>query len=127
MEFMSLEKDLRQCNDGGGSVIKFPNPESPLLHIHAQHAWHGHATIVGNETGLKALREAIDKALQDGLHGAEEFCADGEGYFACVIHSEDMEDVPLGYTYDIAQDNRPYPERIAKAINKCCGYEEVEA
>lgn len=58
------------------------NDESiPLLHVYGQSAWHDDVFIVGNRQALKALREAIGKALEQGQGETNDvFVADGEGY-----------------------------------------------
>ena len=85
-----------------------------LLHIHAQPHWHAEAYIVGNSEGLKALRDAIDKALENG-HAATPhdekpvFVTDGEGYVVHVVKNDDKWDgeswnkAALPYTDEIAQ------------------------
>lgn len=58
--------------------------EPRLLHIYAQDYWHTPAFIVGDVTALTALRDALNRALENGVAGALAFCNDGEGYNAIV-------------------------------------------
>ena len=39
------------------------DPDTRLLHIIAQHTYHGEAFIAGNQAALKVLRDTIDAAL----------------------------------------------------------------
>lgn len=57
-----------------------PNVSTPLLHIYAQHSEHTEAYILGNREGLRALRAALDAALEHGAGTVEVMVADGEGY-----------------------------------------------
>jgi len=59
-----------------------------VLNIYGQEFWHSEAKIAGNKEALKALREAIDRAIKNdkSVLGAGEkvdealFANDGEGY-----------------------------------------------
>lgn len=68
-----------------------PQEGFPLLHVHAQGAWHQEAYVVGNVQGLVALRDAIQTALgqlqqrPNGQGEATVYVADGEGYDVVVI------------------------------------------
>lgn len=53
---------------------------APFLHVFPQHSWHSPATIRGNIAALKALRDAIDAAIEKGEASARAFATDGEGY-----------------------------------------------
>lgn len=56
------------------------------LHIWGQASEHDDVTIIGSEKALKALRDAIDAAIERTVAGAGTvFAADGEGYYATVI------------------------------------------
>ena len=59
-----------------------PQPdEMRLLHIYSQPCEHFEARIVGNDSGLRVLRDAIIKALREGQASSGElFASDGEGY-----------------------------------------------
>lgn len=52
------------------------------LHLFAQPQWHFEASIVGTRKGIEALRDALNRALDDadGVASAEVFANDGEGY-----------------------------------------------
>ncbi len=84
-----------------------------LLHIYGQECWHGEASIVGNATGLRALRRAISKAIAEGKAETSECVSDGEGYSLHVVcNDSDWEDefwthLQMPYTEDWARG----PER----------------
>ncbi|WP_051276553.1 hypothetical protein [Desulfovirgula thermocuniculi] len=89
------------------------NGESiPLLHVYGQFAWHDEVFIIGNRQALKALLEAVKKALNQGKGEADGvFVADGEGYSVVVIRKDDpwpegWERLALPYTEDYARDRR---------------------
>lgn len=63
----------------------------PMIHLYAQHTWHGDAKIVLNEKGRKALIEALSTRMA----GVRTFASDGEGY---------------DLTIDIIPDGAPFPE-----------------
>ena len=88
-----------------------------LLHLIAQATWHSPAFVVGNRLGLTALRDTIDKALQDGEAAIEVSADDGEGYGVHVrcVASDAMADIPLGYTAGYAAGNREWPEWMLRA------------
>jgi hypothetical protein len=67
--------------------------KDPKLHIYGQSYFHEHAFIVGNTEALRALRDAIDDALETGtvVSGITAFTADGEGYEVKVYREEDKE------------------------------------
>lgn len=59
--------------------------DDPMLHVYGQYCEHDDVQIVGNEVGLRALREAIDRALEKGTAEARDFfVGDGEGYDVTV-------------------------------------------
>ena len=56
------------------------------LHIWGQASEHDDATIIGSEKALKALRDAIDAAIERTVAGAGTvFAGDGEGYYVTVV------------------------------------------
>lgn len=58
----------------------------PLLHLHAQAAWHDPAYLVGNPEGLRHFVRAITEALAQGHStSAEVFVNDGEGFRVRVL------------------------------------------
>lgn len=61
-----------------------------LLHLFAQRYQHGDACILGNRSGLIALRNAITQALDssDGAGATEAMTTDGEGYTTFVVLNE---------------------------------------
>ena len=61
------------------------NDDPAVMHVYGQDCEHEEAFIVGNETALRALRDALDAALNGGLGQATVFAADGEGYILHVI------------------------------------------
>ncbi len=87
--------------------------ENPMgyLHIYAQDSWHAEAIIVGDETALRGLREAIDAALGEGKGISGAVVDDGEGYNICVL-KQSVDGLAVPYTSDYAKDqgNRPWPD-----------------
>lgn len=62
-----------------------PEFERQLLHVYAQESWHSPAQIMGHRDALKALRDAIDRALQTGMEASSEAMTnDGEGYHVII-------------------------------------------
>lgn len=55
-----------------------------ILHIFAQFHEHGDAKILGNKSGLLALRDAINTALSEKRGEAQIMADDGEGYSVMV-------------------------------------------
>jgi hypothetical protein len=106
--------------------------EHPLIHILPQESWHDHAAIVGNLQGLTLLRDLFDAIIQGAyavssgfcIGNIQVFCNDGEGYEIFAAVRPDISDVPLGYTYEHAKDDTPYPEWLISAIRS--HYESVK-
>lgn len=74
-----------------GKAVGGPQPdEMLLLHIYSQLFEHCEARIIGNDVGLRALRDTIIKALREGQAESDElFASDGEGYQVEVIMMPD--------------------------------------
>ena len=56
-----------------------------LLHLYSPYAQHCDGFIVGTPEGLKALRDAIDRALKQQYAMTEAVCNDGEQYNIMVV------------------------------------------
>lgn len=75
-----------------------------LAHIYAQSYHHGEAVIVANKSALLAIKEAIEKSLENGSEYVELFPKDGEGYDLHIIcddsdwQGESWQNRPLPYT-----------------------------
>ena len=75
-----------------------------LLHVHAQWEWHQPVFIVGNKSGLIALRNAVDTAIQQGSGRGLATPKDGEEYAFYVLmddsdwQSESWRQAALPYT-----------------------------
>ncbi len=86
--------------------------EPPLLHVHAQDMWHEPCYIVGNRSGLIALRLAIEQALKSGNGHADAMAADGEEYMVYVQRnhepwqSESWQLAAVPYTDEAAREKR---------------------
>lgn len=99
--------------------------DSAYLHLYGQGQWHGDAYIIGNTAGLKALRDAIDRALtnEEGADSLATFASDGEGYYTGVVKidkPEDFDRLAVPYNDDMAQDRRGdaiWPWQIKRAID----------
>jgi hypothetical protein len=84
-----------------------------VVHIHAQPQWHDEAFIVANRSGLLKLREAIDRALEEGSAQVELMPADGECFNLHIIvgdedwQSEFWKKAALPYTDELASEKRP--------------------
>ena len=61
----------------------------PLVHQYAQESWHRESLIYATAQGLRALRAAIDHALETGVGFTTATAHDGEGYFALVVRAEE--------------------------------------
>lgn len=102
--------------------MKFDD-ETPLVHIRGQFTYHGEATIRGNVSGLIALRDALNEALENGSGERVVFATDGEGYEVIVERSSTV--AGLGQpTYadqearQIACDERDFLIRMSKSERK---------
>ena len=81
----------------------------PYLNIYPQPAWHDPALIVGTISGIEAIRDACQNALNSGVSGSVDvFLGDDEGYTVLVAiqPAEKMPLLPTAYTEDFAADNR---------------------
>ena len=63
------------------------------LHIFAQHYWHDEAYVVGDRDSLIVLRDALDRAIANGISETptDSECLatnDGEGYVVRVLRLE---------------------------------------
>lgn len=79
------------------------------LNIYPQPAWHDPALIVGTTSGIEALRDACQRALDNGTSSAADvLLGDGEGYslLVAIQPSEIMPLLPTAYTEDFAADHR---------------------
>lgn len=98
---------------------------NPYLHLYGQGQWHGDAYIIGNTEGLKALRDAIDRALNEerGASSLSAFVNDGEGFYTGVVKidkPEDFDRLAVPYNDEIAQDHRGeaiWPWQIKRAVD----------
>lgn len=79
------------------------NPRRGTLHVYGQQAHHDELYIVGDHAGLVHLRDALVRALRDGVGTGVAMPADGEGYDLIVIRCDrqaDWERLRLPYTAD---------------------------
>ena len=84
--------DERLVNKDGGFLAPHP---IPLLHLHAQSAWHDPAYLIGHPEGLRRLIHALTEALAQGHStSAEVFVNDGEGFRVRVLCDESPWDAP---------------------------------
>lgn len=76
------------------------------LNIYAQPAWHDEAYVVGDETGLRRLIDAIDQALEMKSGDRSVYCGDGEGFDVCVrcADAETVSRLVVPYTHSIAAE-----------------------
>ena len=94
------------------------------LHILPQQFWHEPAFVVGDCEGLLILKNAIERALADGEAFSDcVFATDGEGYNIAIACRENMDDVPLGYVGEYAEDKREYPDWLIDIVKR--GYENA--
>jgi hypothetical protein len=73
------------------------------LHVYGQPAHHDELYLVGDHAGLIHLRDALVRALRDGVGTGVAMSADGEGYDLIVIRCDrqaDWERLRLPYTAD---------------------------
>lgn len=93
----------------------------PKVLIYPQPYWHQEAEVIGNRAGLEALRDAITRALGNGLDEAEVYCTDGEGYGITVLElcDELLDEMPLPYTDDDAkQQDRSWPQIVRESLSE---------
>ncbi len=92
-----------------------------LLHIYAQPFEHAEAWIIGDAKSLKALRDAIDKALTDAtISSVKSITADGESFVTIVANVDDwgegIDVLPLPY-YAATTPGSPF-EHFKKEVYK---------
>jgi hypothetical protein len=78
-----------------------------LLHVFGADGPHDSVIVVGTDAALRALRDAVDRALTAGRAAARgTLTRDGEGFWAFVIRATEaqMEEVPLHYQDTIYGD-----------------------
>lgn len=61
------------------------------LHVYSPIWQHADAIIAGDREGLLSLRDAIDRALEEGKAKNDPFCSDGEGFTLHVVQLDDSE------------------------------------
>ena len=59
-----------------------------IVHLYSQEQAHDAAFIMGDLSGLIALRHAIDDALNQGSARVDLYTADGEGYPLIIIRQD---------------------------------------
>ncbi|PSR31235.1 MAG: hypothetical protein C7B46_17095 [Sulfobacillus benefaciens] len=64
----------------------FPEDDA-ILHCYGQRQPHDPVSLIGTPTALRALRQALDAALDGGLGLCNVWAADGEAYSVLVIPS----------------------------------------
>lgn len=80
-----------------------------IINIYGQAFPHGPACIIADEEGLRALKEACEKALTDGSANAEVDSADGEGYTLVVVQENTPSNLPTQYSDQILTGNKQAP------------------
>lgn len=96
------------------------------MHLYAQEQWHDDAYVIGDETALRALRDAIDKALSGGTGTSLAFAGDGEGYRVRVV-VRGPERLPMPYTDEIAAEvGAVFPDDLISTLDAMKG-EDAEA
>lgn len=87
----------------------------PVLHVYGQAIWHDDVLIMGNTEALRALREAIDRALANdsgGFAKADVTAADGEWYWVMVLRNDHDWRAPEWQNAAL-----PYTDEAARAAN----------
>jgi hypothetical protein len=85
------------------------------LHVYGQQAHHDELYVVGDHAGLIHLRDALVRALRDGVGTGVAMPVDGEGYDLIVIRCDsqaDWERLRLPYTADWLVErerSKPHP------------------
>lgn len=59
-----------------------------MLHVYGQRAPHDDVLIVGTQEALRHLRDALTRALRDGVEAMPAYTADGEGYEVAVVRHD---------------------------------------
>jgi hypothetical protein len=96
-----------------------------ILHIFAPTRFDNVGAIVGDQTALRQLRNAISDAIDSGTGGTHLLQSNGEGYSLAVLQTADMSnvrppfpgDVPTGQTTQQTIGMRALP-RFLEAIQK---------
>lgn len=73
-----------------------------MLHIQSPGRWDGVACIVGDQSALLSLRDAVNAALATGSGGVYAYSSDGEGYLLAVALKTEMYDVQTAYAGEIS-------------------------
>jgi hypothetical protein len=95
-----------------------------LLHVYGQTCWHDTLRIIGNTTGLTALRDAIGKAIQNGYDYSDNAAMPNDGeYFHIEVlkHKEDWEDwnnIAVPYTDEASREYRKDAKHLEQLKNE---------
>ena len=107
-----------------------------LLHLYPGSSYHNDGYIVGNREGLLALRDAINRALDERLattqimpkaSGRNIFVKDGEGYEVQILlndspwQSEEWQKLAVPYTSEDAAffpNGTIYPQELKKKLSR---------
>jgi hypothetical protein len=90
-----------------------------LLHVLPSTDPHGEVLIVGTESALRRLRDAVQAALDNEAGLAPGVMTrDGEGYWCAVVRASaaDMETVPLHYADGMLFQDRDVPDFALRAL-----------
>lgn len=93
----------------------------PCLHVYPQILPHGDLVIIGNESGLTELLNAVSAALKTGDGVGKPFTTDGEGYFLIVgkATDENMDEIAMPYDEEWGgghPGSHPYGKRL---VGRC--------
>ena len=75
------------------------------MQVYGQTFWHQPAKIYGNGIALTALRDAINKALEDKAASAAVFSSDGEGYELSIhlASQQELDQLPHHYIAQVGK------------------------
>ena len=76
-----------------------PKANWPIIHLYGPYSPHDEQIIACNDAGLAALKQLVNG---DDNH-VEVFTDDGEGYFLCLLVTEETNKLPSPYTDDKIQ------------------------
>ena len=92
---------------------------APLLHVHAQNAWHDPAFLLGDRTALQKLRDLLDAVLAGGATAQKTdfIVADGEHYDVCVAMENARWQSPAWIHAAVPYQSDAARERSSEAIH----------
>lgn len=92
-----------------------------VLHVYGQEAWHGESMVAGDREALGQLRDAVERALQDGEASFSSFASADDKFEVVVRLAEDAEflrALPLPYRAEFAGGLAGRSKEVVQLLRK---------